>query len=378
MTLKATALFPSICLALLMVSSTLSAQEENYTAEIAVKDQSPNEYATAVRMGLENVIANLQGNRIVLQRPEIQEFLGTADSYVEQYQYSRIKDPEAVKQVDITPGVEKSTEPASFILSIRFSQDVVDELTDIQGGMVSEFPVSKPALMWLVVEQGGSSELIGGDEQNPIVTRVFELAQEQGAELVFPLLDLQDRQALSAADIRGGFEDRIRKASARYDIDSIVTGVLSEQPGGMWLTTWRRIADGGNPIYTNSALNLDSVMASGVQWIVETGGIANLSENVVSDTATSGTQVWIGLIESTDHYARSIKALAAMPNVEFVEPVYLAPEGMLFSVTPRMSPSQIQKYLERVRWLRQSAPPESQGLGESVPGSAELFYDYTG
>ena len=369
-----------LCLVLCFIASgVLSAQEDSFSVEIAVLDQSPAEYANAVRMGLEKVIVDREGNPVVLQRPEIQEALQNADSFVEQYRYFRVKEPVQIQEIDATPAVSTSVEPAAFILSVVYSEDAVIELTGtVESPATANLGASGPALLWLLVEQGGASELIGGNQQNAVAERIAELADESQLDLVFPLLDLEDRQALGAADVRGGFEDRIREASARYDVETILTAVLSEQPGGMWLTTWRRLAEGGNPVYTNSALNLDSVVASGVEWIAETGAIAKLSDTVVLDSATGGTQVWIGKIDSTDRYAKATEALLNMADVEDVTPVYLVPEGMLFSVSPRQSPSRLQNYLDNIRWLQQTAPPDSSDIGNTVPANADLFYDYAG
>ncbi len=58
---------------------------------------------------------------------------------------------------------------------------------------------------------------------------IVAAADERGLPIAWPLLDLQDRDAVTFIDVWGGFEDRIVAASARYRADAVLIGEV--RPG---------------------------------------------------------------------------------------------------------------------------------------------------
>ncbi|MCB1756622.1 MAG: DUF2066 domain-containing protein [Gammaproteobacteria bacterium] len=370
-----------ICHVILLIGlsgSVAMAQEGRYLFEIAVRDQGNDEYQTAVRLGLGEVIARVAGNTAVLQRPEVQEALDSSGNFVDQYQYSRLDDASAISDLPFaTPSVKTSTE-AAFMLVLSYSPEAVGELIGQQDQSLGTSDSTEAStLFWMVVEKDGSSQIVGGDGQADVRARISELAAQVGLNAIFPLMDLQDHQALGVVDIRGGFEDRIRAASARYETDSVVTGLLKQENNELWLSSWTRFAGGGTSSFANNALNLDSVISSGVEWVAQ---LARRDSAISGGTlrSASSTQIWVGGIDSTERYVRVARLLEELPGVETITPSYMSGQGMMFSISPRLSVMQLQQNLARVSWLRQSAQPAEDPYGKSVPQGAELFFDYTG
>ncbi len=359
-----------------LLSSVSLAQDEDYSVDIAVSNQSQSEYRSAVRIGLESLIGRLSGNRAVLQRPEVKEALGGADSFVEQYQYQPVNNPTSVLRKPSTPEVKKSGE-APFTLHLLYSREALQELLDSGARPVAaQSTVEESTMVWLVFEKSGLSELVGGDVHTDIQDRINQYASALGLNLVFPLMDLQDYQALTIADIRGGFEDKIRVASARYDTESIVSGIITEQSSDLWLSSWKRFAGGGNRSFSNTALNIDSVLGAGVDWVAQTAVSPAGADGTLR--SASSTHIWVAHIDSTDRYTRVSRLLQDLPGVDAVSPSFLSAEGMVFSISPRLSVLQLQQQLNQIPWLRQSPPPEPEFGESSAPGNAELFFDYTG
>jgi len=96
-------------------------------------------------------------------------------------------------------------------------------------------------LVWLAVDWGqGDREIIGAadDEVDPDASRsinlnhrlrerMLEIAERRGLPIAFPLLDSEDRAAVSYSDIWGGFDERVIAASERYDVNSVLIGRVS-------------------------------------------------------------------------------------------------------------------------------------------------------
>jgi hypothetical protein len=105
-------------------------------------------------------------------------------------------------------------------------------------------------LVWLAVDWGdGNREIIGSEsgQQSPDATRsidrhrllrerVQETAERRGIPVVFPLLDIEDRQNISFSDIWGGFEEPLIDASRRYGASSILVGRV--RPGSAQENRW--------------------------------------------------------------------------------------------------------------------------------------------
>jgi len=100
-------------------------------------------------------------------------------------------------------------------------------------------------LLWIAVDDGvGGRALLGAGEVaefgTPATPQMTELlrvvredivaaADERGLPIAWPLLDLQDRDAVTFIDVSGGFEDRIVAASVRYRADAVLIGEV--RPG---------------------------------------------------------------------------------------------------------------------------------------------------
>jgi uncharacterized protein len=95
-------------------------------------------------------------------------------------------------------------------------------------------------LLWVAVDDGaGGRALLGATEvaefgvpATPAMTELISMlrkeiaavADERGLPIAWPLLDLEDRNAVTFTDVAGGFEDRIVAASARYRADAVLVG----------------------------------------------------------------------------------------------------------------------------------------------------------
>jgi hypothetical protein len=128
---------------------------------------------------------------------------------------------------------------------VGFSRSQVERaLTEL--GLPVWGPERPLTLLWVAVDDGaGGRALLGAGEATdefgaPVTPRMTDLldtvreelmavADERGLPVAWPLLDLQDLDAVKFLDVWGGFEDRIVAASARYRADAVLIGKV--RPG---------------------------------------------------------------------------------------------------------------------------------------------------
>jgi hypothetical protein len=355
------------------------AKEGVFSTKIAVSEQSNTEFTVAARISLAEVIANFSGNRAVLRREEVQSALNHAADFVEQYQYNSVS-AEGVRPRTLMTPKTKASGKAAFTLAVTFSQEAIEELMqqEAASSIENSTPSETSTMIWLVLDRQGQSEIVGGERQLDLRDRLSEYGLSHGLTLVFPLLDLQDIKALKVADIRGGFSERILAASKRYSADSVVTIVMQEKGGDLWLSSWRQFTKKSVRSFTNTASNADGVINGGVEWLADLTHVARSDISTASTSLVSQTRVWVGRLDSTDKYTRVTRLLSELPGVESVNPAYLSTRGMLFTVTPHIPVTQIQQRLRSISWLQQSPKPDIDANDLSVPENAQLYFDYSG
>jgi hypothetical protein len=95
-------------------------------------------------------------------------------------------------------------------------------------------------LLWIAVDDGaGGRALLGANEAaelgaaatatmpallTGVRAEISAVAEERGLPIEWPLLDLEDMNAVTFADVWGGFEDRIVAGSTRYRADAVLIG----------------------------------------------------------------------------------------------------------------------------------------------------------
>jgi hypothetical protein len=114
-----------------------------------------------------------------------------------------------------------------------------------ERGMPVWGPERPLTLLWVAVDDGaGGRALLGANEPAQfgvpatremtallatVRSEIEAAADERGLPVAWPLLDLEDLNAVEFLDLWGGFEDEILAASARYRADAVLVGKV--RPG---------------------------------------------------------------------------------------------------------------------------------------------------
>ncbi|MBT3058578.1 MAG: DUF2066 domain-containing protein [gamma proteobacterium symbiont of Ctena orbiculata] len=198
-----------------------------YEAKIAVSGQSAQTRAEGIRKAFARVMVKVSGDRGLLNHPEVPGILNKATAYVQQYRYMELE----------TGDKETSDDAPDRLLWVRFDERAVNRLLRESG--VPVWGGTRPSvLVWLGQEQGARRDLLSLERERQLKRYLNQVGRSRGLSFLWPIMDIEDRNRIRISDLWGGFEENIRRASARYQPDVILVGRMSLQGRGSWRGEW--------------------------------------------------------------------------------------------------------------------------------------------
>jgi len=188
--------------------------DDLYTAEVSVDPQDPDARDNAYRAAMAEILVRVTGDPMFMDSAQMADLFPNPTRYVTQFR----------------DGPEDT-------LIVTLDGPAIESVLRRSGNTV--WGTDRPlTLVWLAVDWGdGERELVASDDQERSVgaarsidrnrllrERVQAVADLRGVPVVFPLMDTEDRQNVSFADIWGGFDERLLYASQRYGTSSVLVG----------------------------------------------------------------------------------------------------------------------------------------------------------
>lgn len=173
--------------------------------QMPVEDRSTEQRTEALASGLDQVLVRLTGSREVDGRFELNAIRQQPSRWATQYRYLQHDE--------------------QLLITANF--DINGLLAALEKSGAPVWGTSRPdILVWLVLQRPGSGELLARDSVDPALQALQQAANLRGLPLLLPLMDDQDRRAISVADIRGHFDHVMQKASTRYPAPLTLAAVL--------------------------------------------------------------------------------------------------------------------------------------------------------
>ncbi|HIL64516.1 MAG TPA: DUF2066 domain-containing protein [Porticoccaceae bacterium] len=230
-----------------------------YSQQVRVSNESNAERTRAFHEALAAVIVKVTGDRDALQHPTIERALDNARNYVEAMSYDSVAiavDTSATAATAVEPGPEPGVVSFSASLpdtieqryiDVDFSAKLINEL--LAGANIPVWDSNRPSvLIWMVLQnENGERSLLTADSNPEIIQMMQDFALVRGLPIIFPVLDFEDRQNLSADILWALDETTIGNASARYGADSVLSGRLhvtaSSELVGLWQFIFQQQAE---------------------------------------------------------------------------------------------------------------------------------------
>lgn len=167
------------------------------------------------------VLIKVSGNTEVLSQAQVRRALSNAEDYVDTWSY-RAAVP-----------VEGETN-TGVVLNVSFFEPEVLSLLDASG--IPIWPKNRPyTLVWIVIQDElGERQLLGSTAGNfPAIQSLLETeASSRALPFLLPVLDIEDRRAVTADDVWNMDADKLLAASDRYQSESVLAIRVFRTLGG--------------------------------------------------------------------------------------------------------------------------------------------------
>ena len=282
-------------------ATTARAEVPLYEAEVAWSDEETDR-AEAFRQALRQVLVKVTGLRRFADTVRIDSLVQGAQGLVQQYR---------LRTVEVGLGETSVQEPR---LWARFDRGAVDRLVR-EAGLPVWGMTRPPVLTWVAVENDGSPRMVGSEGTEAVEQILRHGAATRGVPLILPLLDIEDQALSGPPELWVEADERIRKASERYQPGSILIGRIDRSV--LWEARWSLLLPGAAQRWETEGDLLDLVVDEGVQEAIDT--LAAHYMSTVPDTGGATIVVSVSGVHDFMGYARTMRYLESLDEVESVD-----------------------------------------------------------
>ena len=292
----------------ILVSAAIS-DEQLYTVQESVDDQSDRNRQVAAGRALLQVLSRVTGLATIPRNQQVNDALARPDRFYSEYVFVRTDNGDPVDGA------------RALALKVTFQEQAILEL--VRKARLPIWWSGRPLSMaWMVVEQDGQRSLLHDGSPLELAQALRRKARQRGLPLALPLLDLQDNLQVSPGIVWGNFLPTLINATERYGINQLIVGRMRAQRVGeqtLYSGDWQiAFAEDLVPVTSNfSALTAQQV--ANVATELATAYFAPAM------TVFSGDQfdhlLHVGEVSEIGQYARMMNYFR---QFEFVEAVTVA------------------------------------------------------
>lgn len=335
------------CLGMAFAGASRAAPLQDLIAtRVPVTDQSADALNVALKAAINQALVRMTGLADIAGNSLVAEVRKSPRQYLQQYHYERNED----QQIELVA---------------RFDAHRL-RLALARLGIPTWQAERPPVLVWFAFDSGSEQELISQDTGQQPGEALHDAAADLGVEVIFPLMDLRDRQHVRYSDITGGFSQPVLAASQRYSTPLVLMLQVHQSQTG-WLGRWVLYRDGAAVRWGSDGDRLEDMLSQGMQQLA-----ASLRPDytLLPDlTASTQMQIRIDGIDSLERYASAENLLAALPGVTAVHLRTIWQESARFQLVLDVSPSLVQRELDRNPGLASAAESAEQDSdSKTAPG----------
>lgn len=258
---------PRLLLALFVLLQALSLPAKAakpvdlYSASVKVSNQSIKERRSASQDALAEVFIRASGKAEVVQNQAIRALLSKPDQFILSYAYQSIARAEPLVTTE-------ESQQQGFVLTLDFDAAQINK--SLRAANLPVWGSDRPQiLLWWAVEDESGRRLINSDKDDNAAQIVQRHAKRRGIPIAWPLLDLQDTNRLSVADVWGFYSDKVQLASKRYGTQAILLGQTRKNGQGRWFGSWLVLINQQQFKFDAHGKDLEAVMQQAMDFAAD-------------------------------------------------------------------------------------------------------------
>ncbi len=241
---------------LVMMPSLAAAVRVNsiYKAEIPVASQSAQDKAAAIPEGLGQVLIKVSGNQQILENsPSLQASLTHADSTVQTFSYTALKD------------VSKST---PYLLTLQYDAAAVNKMLNDAGSPI--WGQNRPLILaWIVYETPRiPADFVDGSNPSEVQILMKKNARARGLAVILPLMDVTELTQVSVDDVLKKKVNNLQQAALRYASNALLIGHIT-QKNAEFISDWTLVVDNDQQNWTITGNNLAEVIVGATNNVAD-------------------------------------------------------------------------------------------------------------
>jgi len=313
-------------LGLLFIKSVAAVEVKDlFEVQVMAKSLNDKDKSTALRQAMEVVVNRLVSGDKLKDNPTIQAAIYNADIYVEQSQYS------------LASKTHRRTLERVFRVKFK-EKEMMTMVKESQLAIWNE--MREEVLVWLVVDNFSAKRLLNRQDNEKLYQAVQKSAKQKGVPILWPLMDLEDEQKLSAEDVLSASSIKLVEASKRYDVSAILSGTL-RQRGRCWNIEWSLHFNG--KIHQDSLVcaELDKNMGLAMQGVYEQ--LSAFHAIQPEKKAKTMYKLTVSGIVGRESEENTLGYLTQLPNVESVKLLKREQGRHVFGIMLQGKPQLLEK-----------------------------------
>lgn len=291
-----------------------------YSAAVPVQTQSSKEQKQALKKAFESVLIKVSGFADIIQRSDMVQAINHPKDYVQTFHYSPV--------LDNNQPVAKT-----FLLQASFDEEAVNQLLNNADIIIwgKERPL---VLTWLVVDNATGRTLVNPDDQcelADVAKRSLHKAISRGIPMIWPLLDITDRQQITVDAVMNFKTDSIRQASIRYNPDAILIGYIRTGDNSNGHSDWMLLQPKTTATWATKGSSIVEQMDGVIDHFTEV-----FSKQFVQPTAAdiqSGVELHVSDLRQVSDYAAVVNYLHTLTGIKEVEVLRITKNSADFRLT---------------------------------------------
>jgi uncharacterized protein len=326
-----------------------------YEAVVPVAGYDAAARDQALSAALSEVLVRVSGNQKAPQQPALARVVQNAQRLVQRFSYENAPAPAAEPApppAPATPANNPDTVTAAVItaqappaptlmLHAIFDAPGIDRVLNAAGFNVW---VNRPqTVLWLALDTGTEQTLTGADAPAPLGPLLKTATDRRGLPLLYPLLDIEDQQALQFSDVVNGAADRMRDAAQRYQPDAVLAGYVHTSAPDQYEARWTLYHQDGASNWQAQG-SLQQVIDAGID-----GAADQLSQRApaVIKSDAGGVLLHVSGITDLSRYADVEHYLTGMPVIAHVQTQTVEATAVTFALQLSGTRQALQETLAR-------------------------------